>query len=87
LNAYVPLVEKWRLGLQSSGEFFFSPYEPYFERLRFASGFVWKVRNSLSIQVNYLRQLDYKINDETGKSFLQIAFGWNINPFTQQEKK
>lgn len=56
-----------------SNELFFTDNEPYFERNRLQFGFNYKPTKTLSFQVGYLHQFDYKINDETGRDFLQIG--------------
>ncbi len=56
-----------------TNELFFTDNEPYFERNRLQFGFTYKLSKPLSFQVGYLHQFDYKINDETGRDFLQIG--------------
>jgi hypothetical protein len=56
-----------------SNELFFTDKEPYFERNRALIAFNYKPSKALSLQVGYLHQFDYKINDETGRDFLQIG--------------
>ncbi len=34
----------------------------------------YKPSKTTTLQVGYLHQFDYKINDETGRDFLQIGF-------------
>ncbi len=53
---------------------FFTDREPYFERNRMLVAFNYKLSRSKTLQVGYLHQFDYKINDETGRDFLQIGF-------------
>jgi hypothetical protein len=77
LNLVYPLLKK--IKLQTSSELFFSPYEPYFERLRLASGLVYKHSSLISIFTGYLYQIDYKIFDETGKHFTQFGIYFNLN--------
>ena len=36
--------------------------------------FNYKPSKSTTLQVGYLHQFDYKINDETGRDFLQIGY-------------
>lgn len=62
--------------LYVNNELFFTDREPYFERNRFATGVNIRVSAYSSLQVGYLYQFDYRINDETGKRFFQI--GWLI---------
>ena len=57
-----------------SNELFFTDNEPYFERNRMLVAFNFKPSKSTTLQVGYLHQFDYKINDETGRDFLQIGY-------------
>ncbi len=57
-----------------SNELFFTDKEPYFERNRMLVAFNYKPSKSTTLQVGYSHQFDYKINDETGRDFLQIGF-------------
>jgi hypothetical protein len=57
-----------------SNEIFFTDKEPYFERNRILIAFNYKPSKITTIQIGYLHQFDYKINDETGRDFLQIGF-------------
>ena len=58
----------------TSNEIFFTDNEPYFERNRMQVAFNYKPSKSTTLQVGYLHQFDYKINDETGRDFLQIGY-------------
>ena len=60
--------------VSTSNEIFFTDNEPYFERNRALVAFNYKPSKSTTFQIGYLRQFDYKINDETGRDFLQIGF-------------
>lgn len=60
--------------VSASNEIFFTDKEPYFERNRFLLAFNYKPSKATTIQIGYLHQFDYKINDETGRDFLQIGF-------------
>ncbi len=60
--------------ISASNELFFTDNEPYFERNRFLLSFQYKPSPFTAIQVGYLSQLDYKINDETGRDFVVIGF-------------
>jgi hypothetical protein len=62
--------------LSLSNEIFFTDKEPYFERNRVLISAGIKMSKQISIQIGYLKQFDYKINDETGKDFFQL--GLNI---------
>ncbi len=57
----------------ASDELFFTDKEPYFERNRLLVGFNYKPTKPTTLQIGYLRQFDYKINDETGKDYFQIG--------------
>ena len=57
-----------------SDELFFTDNEPYFERNRFLIAFNYKPSKATTIQIGYLHQFDYKINDETGSDFFQLGF-------------
>jgi hypothetical protein len=57
-----------------SNELFFTDNEPYFERNRFQCGFNFKPNKATTLQIGYLFQFDYRINDETGRDFLQIGY-------------
>jgi len=56
-----------------SNEIFFTDREPYFERNRALLSFGYKLSKHASVQLGYLHQFDYRINDETGRDFLQIG--------------
>jgi hypothetical protein len=58
----------------TNNEIFFTDNEPYFERNRMQVAFNYKPSKSTTLQVGYLHQFDYKINDETGRDFLQIGY-------------
>jgi hypothetical protein len=59
--------------ISASNELFFTDKEPYFERNRILFSFNYKPSKVTTFQVGYLHQFDYKINDETGRDFLQIG--------------
>ncbi len=71
--------------LNVSNEIFFTGKEPYFERNRLLVSIGYKLSKQLSIQMGYLHQFDYKINDETGRDFLQV--GINIEVFSKKASK
>ena len=60
--------------ISTSNELFFTDKEPYFERNRLQIAFNYKPTKASTIQIGYLHQFDYKINDETGRDFLQIGY-------------
>lgn len=68
--------------VNASNELFFTNNEPYFERNRALISLNYKPTKATTLQVGYLHQFDYKINDETGRDFLQI--GYFIDLFRRQ---
>ncbi|MFN8713256.1 MAG: DUF2490 domain-containing protein [Bacteroidota bacterium] len=56
-----------------SNELFFTDREPYFERNRIAFNFNYKLSENVGFMAGYLHQFDYRINDETGRDFLQLG--------------
>jgi hypothetical protein len=77
LNSTIPLKAKKNasptLALLCWNELFFTNTAPYFERNRFFAGLSYKINQSVMLQSGYLHQFDYRINDETGRRFLQIS--------------
>jgi hypothetical protein len=71
-NEYKPFL------ISLSDEIFFTNNEPYFERNRFLCAFNYKPSKAAAIQIGYIHQFDYKINDETGRDFLVIGFYYDI---------
>jgi hypothetical protein len=69
-----------------SNELFFTDNEPYFERNRALISFNYKFTKSSTIQLGYLQQFDYKINDETGRDFLQLGYYIDIDRKTESKK-
>ena len=66
-----------------SNEIFFTDKEPYFERNRLLFALNYKPAKATTLQIGYLHQFDYKINDETGRDFLQV--GYFIEIFRKQQ--
>ena len=62
------------VSLNLSNELFFTDKEPYFERNRILGGFNIHLTKSSGIQMAYLHQFDYKINDEIGRDFFVIGY-------------
>lgn len=80
LGLLYPLLKE-REGAQSlqigiGNELFLTNKAPYFERNRFNASLTYRFSPGLSAMAGYLRQFDYRINDETGHSFLQL--GWYL---------
>jgi hypothetical protein len=63
----------------ANNEIFFTNREPYFERNRISGGIQYKPNASTTLLLGYLHQFDYKINDETGRDFLQIGVFLEFN--------
>lgn len=61
-----------------NNEIFFTDDEPYFERNRMAFGIQHKTSASTTLQLGFLHQFDYKINDETGRDFIQIGYFFEL---------
>lgn len=57
-----------------SNELFFTDRAPYFERNRIQFSLNAKVSKNTTLQLGYLHQFDYQINDETGRDFLVVGF-------------
>ena len=64
--------------ISASNELFFTDKEPYFERNRLLFTFNYKPAKATTLQVGYLHQFDYRINDETGRDFLVIGFYFDV---------
>ncbi len=79
INGYKPFQ------VNVNNELFFTDKEPYFERNRFQMAFNYKTSNNTTLQLGYLRQFDYRINDETGRSFLVL--GYYIDLFKRVSKE
>ena len=56
-----------------SNELFFSQNIPYFERNRLLLAFNYKVNENTTLQMGYIHQGDYRVNDETGRDFLVLG--------------
>lgn len=62
-----------------SNELFFTDREPYFERNRVAANFNYKPAKNITLLFGYLHQFDYRINDETGRDFLQLGIFYQFD--------
>jgi hypothetical protein len=71
-NEYKPFM------VSLSNELFFTDNEPYFERNRLQAAFNFKPSKTFTIQIGYLHQFDYRINDETGRDFLVVGFFYEL---------
>lgn len=61
-----------------NNEVFFATKEPYFERNRLQLFVSRRVTPVISLQAGYLHQFDYRINDETGRDFLQTGIYFEL---------
>ena len=68
-----------------SNELFFTNKEPYFERNRLLFNFNYKPTKSTTIQIGYLQQFDYQINDETGRDFFVIGYYHEFGRKTEKQ--
>lgn len=66
-----------------STEIFFTDKEPYFQRNRFLAAINWQVTPGTGIQTGYIRQVDYKVNDETGKDFIVLGVFFDFGSGSQ----
>ena len=64
--------------ISASNELFFTDKEPFFERNRLLFAFNYKPSKETTLQMGYLHQFDYKINDETGRDFLVVGFYYEL---------
>lgn len=64
--------------VSANNELFFTDNEPYFERNRLTFAFNYKPSKATTLQIGYLHQFDYKINDETGRDFLVLGFYYEL---------
>ena len=67
-----------KLTFSASNEIFFTDNEPYFERNRAILAVNLKPIKSLTLQLGFIHQFDYKITDETGRDFFQIGVFYEI---------
>lgn len=57
----------------ASNEVYFTNHPPFFERNRAILGVGYRLSDQLTAHTAYLQQLDYRINDEIGRDFFQVA--------------
>ena len=68
-------------------EIFFTDKEPYFERNRLFVGGGYEFNKNIAVQMGYIYQFDYKINDESGRDFINVALLYNFDLSKKQEKE
>jgi hypothetical protein len=81
LSAKVPILKskEKEYFLLGWNELFFTNNEPFFERNRLFLGGGFDINKNLAIQTGYIYQFDYKINDETGRDFLNIVLLYSFD--------
>jgi len=81
LSAKVPIFKgkEKEYFLLGWNELFFTNNEPFFERNRLFLGGGFDINKNLAIQTGYIYQFDYKINDETGRNFLNIVLLYSFD--------
>lgn len=72
-------IEPGTFYLNISDELFFTNRAPYFERNRFFFGAGHEFAELFSLQLGFMGQFDYRINDETGRNFLQLSFLFELD--------
>jgi hypothetical protein len=91
LGAVVPLnratVAVGTLYFNAWNELFFTNRAPYFERNRLGLILGYVAHPRLTLQLGWVNQFDYRINDETGRDFLQIGFMVDAPPVGALFKK
>jgi hypothetical protein len=70
--------------LSASNELFFTDREPYFERNRAQVSINRRLTPTWALQLGYLHQFDYRINDESGRDFLVVGVYVELKRGTQQ---
>ncbi len=90
LGTVIPLnnkvIKEKTLYLNIWNELFFTDKEPFFERNRLLLGLGYEINKNIAIQSGYIHQFDYKINDEIGRDFLNIAFLCNFDLHKQSSE-
>lgn len=74
LGVVYPIFPNKNIEIGVFNELFFTNKEPYFERNRLSFNVFYKPSPANSFMLGFLNQFDYKINDETGKNFVQIGY-------------
>lgn len=72
--------------ISASNELFFTNLEPYFQRNRSILAFNYKTSNSTTLQMGYLHQFDYQINDEIGRDFLIVGLYYEFKNKNKNHK-
>ena len=72
--------------VSAGNELFFTNREPYFERNRINLAFSYRYSTAVTFQAGYLHQFDYRINDETGRDFLQLGVYFELSGNSSKQK-
>ena len=82
LNAVLPInhkkLDKKTFYATAFDELFFTDKAPYFERNRFFVGAGYVFTSYFTLQAGILHQLDYKINEETNRSYFQLSLLYEV---------
>lgn len=70
---------KTQLQLTGWSELFLTNEAPYFERVRWYGGVEYHFTNSFATQIGYTHQFDYRINDETGRGFINLTLLFELD--------
>lgn len=65
-----------------NSELFIGNKAPYFQRVRTTAALAYHYTKRTTLQLGYVHQFDYRINDETGRNFMQVGVF-----FTYKNKK
>ncbi len=79
-NGYIPYM------VSLSNELFLTNRAPYFERNRIQMAFNYRTSKVTTLQMGYIHQFDYQIDDETGRDFFQIGVFLEFSKFTEGSK-
>jgi len=72
--------------VSAGNELFFTNREPYFERNRLNLAFSYRHSTAVTFQAGYLHRFDYRINDETGRDFLQLGVYLELSGNTNKQR-
>ena len=73
--------------LSAWNEIFLTDKEPHFERNRIFVGGGYELNKKVALQMGYIYQHDYKVDDEIGRDFINIALLYNFDLSKKEEKE
>jgi hypothetical protein len=73
--------------ITANNELFFTNQAAYFERNRMQLVFNYKPTQAMGVQIGFVHQFDYKINDETGRESFLIGFTFELIRKKKVDKK